>query len=96
MRGVNELNGIQSNKGTRTSRVFEALVDEHGMGVVCSHSINYDEARFSEGFLYAVKKGMLPILGSEEPVPPSRPGAHYHHLIIDGEVWVAYFPEEEE
>ena len=96
MRGINEQNGIQSTRGTSTTRVFQALVDEHGMGVVCGHAIDYEAARFSEGFLAAVKRGLLPILGSEEPAPPSRPGAHFHHMIVDGDVWVAYFPEEDD
>ena len=94
MRGTNQ-SGTISRNGTATTKVFEALVEEHGIGVVCDHTIDYESARFSNAFMAAVSKGLLPILGTEEQGRPSQPGRHYHHMIIDGEVWVAYFPEEE-
>ena len=94
MYGTNR-NGTISSNGYATDQVFNALVDAHGMAAVCCHYIDYETARFSAGFMAAVSRGLLPIMGSEEQGRPTMPGQHFHHMIIDGNVWVAYFPDEE-
>jgi|JI6StandDraft_1071083.scaffolds.fasta_scaffold541844_1 hypothetical protein len=78
-------------RATRTADVFDALVDEHGMGVVCADEIAYDEALFSNGFLSAVDAGRLPILGSHRPSFESKMDQEYHHMIVGDECFAVYF-----
>ncbi len=90
MRGTQK-SGKTSNKGNATLTVFELLVDEHGMGVVCDHHIDYEAATFSDGFMSAIRRGALPILGSEEQCPATQKGREYHHFLLNGDCYVAYF-----
>lgn len=94
MNGKNT-SGYYGNKGNATSMVFDKLAEVHGMGVVCAHHIDYDQATFSNGFMSAVSAGRLPILGTEECSAPTMRGMEYHHFLFEGECWVAYFDGED-
>jgi hypothetical protein len=83
-------------RATKTSDVFEALVEEHGMGLVCAHGVDYESALFSEGFMHAIDSGRLPILGTERANSDMKMDQEYHHMIVNGECLVAYFTPEAE
>lgn len=83
--------GGSGNKGNVTSAVFDKMVEVHGMGAVCAHVVDYEAASFSDGFIGAVRRGLLPIMGSEELSPATQKGREYHHFLLNDECYVAYF-----
>ena len=79
-------------QGNKTDEVFDLLADEYGMGVVCSDEIDWCEAIFSDGFILAVKYGMMPILGSHEISTTNRKNdIEFHHIIFNDECYKVYF-----
>ena len=74
MRGTNQ-SGTISRNGTATTKVFEALVEEHGMGVVCDHTIDYESARFSNGFMPLFQRACYPSWAPKSKVAHLNPGA---------------------
>jgi hypothetical protein len=83
--------------GNRTSEVFELMTEKYDWSEMCNHHIDYDQAIFSDGFISAIKRGQLPILGTEKESGTNlHGGKEYHHLISDGVCYVVYFTEEQE
>lgn len=83
----------QFMRANKTDEVFDMLVDEHGMGIMCNHEIDYNEALFSNGFIYACENGMTPILGSHQDTFENKGDEEYHHMIFDGVCYNVFFKE---
>ena len=83
-------------EGYKTVEVFDVLADHYGMGVICSHGFDYENAIFSNGFILAMESGMMPVLGTEEVSLPGRKnGNEFHHVILNDECYKVYFEEVE-
>ena len=84
-------------QGNKTTEVFDILANEYGMGAVCSDSIDWCEAIFSDGFILAIENGMIPVLGSEEISGGARKNdEEFHHIVLNKECYKIYFKEIEE
>ena len=71
-------------EGNKTDEVFDLLADHYGMREVCNGNIDWCEAIFSNGFILAIKNGMIPVLGSEkESVGPRYGENEFHHFIYE-------------
>lgn len=83
-------------QGNKTSEVFDLMADHYGIFEVCESKIDYSEAIFSDGFILAMERDMMPILGSEEISFTGRKYGEFHHLIYNDECYKVYFEEIEE
>ena len=82
-------------RGNKTPEVFEEMSCVYGMGELCNHFIDYDQAIFSDGFISAMENDMMPILGSEKQTGRHNHGdKEYHHLISNDVCYVVYFTEK--
>lgn len=73
--------------------VFDILVNEYGMSEVCSSDFDLDNAIFSDGFIKAIERGMIPTL-KLHPTDSHRlfnDLKEYHHVIINNECYNVYF-----
>lgn len=75
----------------KTIEVFDIMADYYGMSEVCNDEIDYCDALFSNGFIYAMENGLIPILGSQTTVGGARMYGESHHLIFDGECYLVDF-----
>jgi len=83
--------------GNKTSEVFELMAEKYDWSQLCNHTIEYDQAIFSDGFIAAMERGQMPILGTEKESGTNRHGnQEYHHLIDNDVCYVVYFTEEDE
>lgn len=79
--------------GNKCDDVFDIMVDNYSMMDVCNSSIDFCEAIFSNGFIFAMENGMMPILGSEMCTFESKHEQEYHHVIFEDKCYVMYFKE---
>lgn len=83
-------------QGNKTDEIFDLLADYYGMGAVCSDEIDWCEAIFSDGFILAIKSGLIPILGSQEVSFGARNSdVEFHHIIYNEECYKIYFKKVE-
>lgn len=80
-------------RANKTDEVFDMMVEEFGMPEMCNAKIDFNEALFSNGFIYACENGMMPILGSEKETFENTGDQEYHHLIFNEVCYSVFFKE---
>ena len=71
--------------------IISIMIDKYGMKEVILSDFNFDNAIYSDGFIDAVKVGMIPVLGSETKSHLPKNEKEYHHVIVNNECYVMYF-----
>lgn len=71
--------------------IFDLLVSSYGMSSVCNSDIDFDEAIYSNGFINAIERGLIPILDSVEESFKMKKECEYHHLMFNNECYIMYF-----
>lgn len=72
--------------------IFDLLSNEYGMGVVCSSEFKADEGIYSDGFIYAIERGLIPTIELHPTTKYVFNGlTEYHHVIINDECYNVFF-----
>jgi len=80
------MNGNKDVEG----EIFSLLCSEYGTGNVLNSEIDFDNAIYSDNFIFAIESGLIPVL-ELKPSFEAKKDAEYHHLIINDECFVMYF-----
>lgn len=71
--------------------IANLLIAEYGMIEVLNCGIDFDEAFYSDGFIYAIEEGKIPTLNSICESFLGKKHGEYHHLIHEDKCYVMYF-----
>ena len=71
--------------------ISDIISNEYGCGVVYSSGFSFDDAIYSDGFISAIEKGLIPNIEMIEPSHTVRKSQEYHHMIIDDVCYNVYF-----
>lgn len=73
--------------------IFDTLISEHGHAAVFSSDFDTDNAIYSDGFIRAIKNGMIPMLElhTTDSHRFLNDFEEYHHVIINDECFNVYF-----
>lgn len=83
MQGNKDVDGI----------IFDILVEEYGMKAFLESNFDTDNAIYSNGFISAIEKGLIPSLelNSTDSHRYHNENEEYHHVIINDECFNVYF-----
>jgi hypothetical protein len=70
--------------------IYDIMANTYGMMVICECGIDFEDAIYSDGFIYAIESGLIPELEIVKNYD-KRGDQEYHHLIINDECFRMYF-----
>ena len=69
----------------------DLLVNEFGANEVYTSGYSFDDAIYSDGFIYAVESGLIPDFHSIQESFLPKKDKEYHHVILNDECYIMYF-----
>ena len=71
--------------------IFDALLDKYSREEVFASMLCDDNIIYSDGFVSAIERGLVPCLDRIQEAFDSKIDEEYHHFIIEDKCYVIYF-----
>jgi hypothetical protein len=73
--------------------IDELLTNEYGYDAVMNFEIDFCDALYSSGFIFAINEGGIPRIEKIQLSGAALRGGEYHHLYYNDTCYVVYFNE---
>lgn len=83
-------------KGLICSEMYNILAYYYSNREIAHHPISFEDAIYSQGFINAVERGLIPEIYEYHEAHLRKQDKEYHHIIDNDTCYVMYFKEIED